>query len=160
MKPIVSFFLFTGSQKVLDGDIDGAQLFASAACNLGGCIELILSMELTSPQTKATPDLTTKTVELLQCDEHALVKYLRKSIPCNCLDEKYKQVNSTTKMGLCRNPMCSLPDRIVGRSSMLYCTRCRSVNYCSSACQKADWSEHKGECNKLVDSNTKFDSRK
>jgi len=27
------------------------------------------------------------------------VKYLRKNIPCNCLDEKYKEVKSITKRG-------------------------------------------------------------
>lgn len=31
-------------------------------------------------------------------------------------------------------------------SSLLICTRCRSVRYCSPACQKVDWKTHKSVC--------------
>jgi hypothetical protein len=87
---------------------------------------------------------------LWSADEHTLVKYLRKNIPCKCLDEKYKEVKSITKMGVCFNSQCSIPDRMVERKSMLYCTRCRQVNYCSAECQKAAWPEHKELCNKIM----------
>jgi hypothetical protein len=78
------------------------------------------------------------------------VKYLRKNIPCNCLDEKYKEVKSITKMGVCRNPQCQVPDGRVERSKMLYCTRCCVVNYCCRECQEAAWPVHKEFCDENV----------
>ena len=26
------------------------------------------------------------------------------------------------------------------------CGRCRAMHYCSAACQRADWAQHKGDC--------------
>ena len=72
-----------------------------------------------------------KFIELIEADEHTLVKFLRKNIPCPCLDEKYKEVKSVTKMGVCGNLECSLPNRMAERSTMLCCTGCRIANYCS-----------------------------
>ena len=138
MKQVISLLLFNGTQQVLDGDIKSAQCFASIACYLEEYTAFIL-------QTKAT-FAPTKSAELICADEHTLVKYLRQKIPCPCLDEKYKQVKSITKMGLCCNPHCSLPDRMVQRSKMMYCTRRSSLNYCSPACQKAHWPTHKKFC--------------
>ena len=129
-----------------------ARHYASFACYLEEYTAIIL-------RTKATFD-PTKSAELICADEHTLVKYLRKSIPCNCLDEKYKQVKSITKMGLCANPHCCLPDRRAERKTMLYCTRCRSVNYCSPECQKANWSEHKKSCKEASDRSATWESRR
>ena len=83
-------------------------------------------------------------IELYKCDEHTLVKYLRKRIPCSCLDEKYNEVKSITRMGLCFNAQCT--SDIVQRSKMMCCARCGEVNYCSRECQKAAWPEHKTNC--------------
>ncbi len=87
-------------------------------------------------------------LEISRADEHTLVKYLRKSIPCSCLDEKYKEVKSITRMGLCCNPQCSIPFGVVERRSMLCCSGCgcHDANYCSRECQKADWPVHKKKC--------------
>jgi hypothetical protein len=38
------------------------------------------------------------------------------------------------------------PSLMAPSEKMLRCSRCRSVLYCSQACQKADWAEHKPEC--------------
>ena len=35
------------------------------------------------------------------------------------------------------------------RSELLRCGSCLSVDYCSKACQKKDWGEHKGICNAI-----------
>lgn len=80
-----------------------------------------------------------------------LVKYsyLRKNIPCSCLDKKYKEVKSITRMGMCCNEMCSLPNQMAKRSTMLCCTGCRVANYCSRECQKAAWPENKEFCERL-----------
>jgi len=134
-----------GTQEVLEGDIDSARCYAFIARHFEEHIAVYLAVFL--QETKATLD-PTKVIELKHGDEHTLVKYLRKNIPCKCLDKKYKEVKSITKMGLCRNPQCSIPNRRVERKSMLYCTRCCAANYCSAECQRADWPVHKGVCDK------------
>ena len=94
----------------------------------------------------------TKILELQSADDHTLVSYYRKRIPCSCLDKKYKEVKSVKKMGLCRNPNCSLPDNgRVERRKMFSCTRCGVVNYCSVKCQRADWNRHRKGCGKTAE---------
>ena len=85
-------------------------------------------------------------LELHYADEHTLVSFFRKRIPCKCLDKKYKAVKSVIKMGVCANPSCSLPDRNAPRASMFSCAECHSTCYCSTECQKAHWPFHKGPC--------------
>jgi hypothetical protein len=150
---VKSLFLFNGTQEVLKGDIYGARSYASLARYFEEHIAVYLH------KRKVTMDAT-KMLELMRGDEHTLVKYLRKLIPCNCLDEKYKEVKFTTKMGLCFNLQCHVPDRMVERRSMLYCTRCRQANYCSPKCQKAAWPEHKELCDAHVMARAEQDSRK
>lgn len=87
-----------------------------------------------------------KIMELYVSDEHTLVRYLQKRIPCSCLDAKYQEVKGIKKIGLCGNPKCKIPDRVAERSTMLYCTKCRKSNYCSRECQEADWPLHKEKC--------------
>jgi hypothetical protein len=89
-----------------------------------------------------------KMVELLLADEHTLVQFFRKQIPCSCLDEKYLEVKSVPKTGYCCSSQCPLPDRMAVRKKMVYCAECRVVNYCSRECQVADWQHHKKECGK------------
>jgi hypothetical protein len=143
LKQVVSFYLFNGTRGVLDGNITCARTFAFIACYLEEYIAVHLH------KTKVTHN-PTKIVELWKADEHTLVKYLRKNTPCNCLDGKYNDVKSIRKMGYCYNPQCSITDRRVERSKMLYCTRCLQANYCSQECQKAHWPRHKEFCDKLV----------
>ena len=87
----------------------------------------------------------TKIHELLAADDHTLVSYYRKRIPCSCLDKKYKEVKSVKKMGFCYNSNCS-QGRKVERSKMFCCTQCGVANYCSVECQKADWRRHEQFC--------------
>ncbi len=98
-------------------------------------------------------------VEILNWDEHTLVAYFRKRIPCKCLDEKYKEVKSITKMSVCMNPECSLPGRKVERKGMLHCIRCRQRYYCSRECQEAAWPMHKEFCNQYVDKQAAFEAK-
>ncbi len=143
LKLAVSFFLLYGTENVLMGDLDYAQDYAFLAYYLQDFISIY------KDNCKFKIDIA-KQYELLYGDEHTVVKYLRKHIPCNCLDEKYKEVKHVTKLGVCWNPKCSLPNRRVKRSTMLCCDRCHYVNYCSRECQKADWSEHKEYCDIFV----------
>jgi hypothetical protein len=86
-----------------------------------------------------------------------LVSYIRNHIPCSCLDGKYKQVKSITKIGHCANEDCSHPGRMVERNAMKHCTRCRREYYCSRKCQVADWHYHKQYCDAFAQLRDEFD---
>jgi hypothetical protein len=136
---VVSMLLASGTQRILDGDKKIAQLYASLACYFEDYMAVCLH------KTRAAPDAS-KLMDLQSVDDHTLVSYYRKRIPCACLDQKYKEVKSVKKMGRCYNPSCSHPGRKVERSKMFSCTRCGVANYCSAECQRADWKIHKQIC--------------
>eukprot|EP00984_Skeletonema_dohrnii_P001807 scaffold594_cov71-Skeletonema_dohrnii-CCMP3373.AAC.5 len=139
MQLVIAFFLCNGAEKILlDGDSDRGYNDAMFVSFL----EQVIAVNI--QKTEASHDWG-KIAEV-KCDEHTLVSFFRKRIPCKCLDESYKEVKSITKMGLCHNLSCSLPDRTAERSKMLSCTRCRRANYCSRECQKAAWPLHKQSC--------------
>jgi hypothetical protein len=138
MKLFRSYCLGMGTVAALDGKDDSARIYASAA----SFFEQMIAMR----ETKAVIDFA-KLNELTCADEHSLVQFFRKRIPCSCLDEKYKEVRHITKVGICWNPQCKLPDRTrVKRSGMVYCVQCRLVNYCSRECQEVNWPNHKEAC--------------
>ncbi len=93
---------------------------------------------------------------MLQDDDNdkAIYSYFRKRSSCSCLDEKDKrkqyQYQGVKKAGVCCNDQCPLPERVVERSSLLYCTGCKitHTHYCSaeSECQKVNWKCHKNYC--------------
>jgi hypothetical protein len=133
MELIVSIFVSNGTQNILDEDIKAARQSAWFACYF----EEYLVSELC--RKRATIDWQ-KVQEFERADERTLISFLRKRIDCQCLDGKYKQVKRiVTKMGICMNPHCSLPDRQVEQKIMQKCARCRCAYYCSRECQKADW---------------------
>ena len=92
------------------------------------------------------PSKMHEVLEIIMADEHTVVSYLMKRIPCKCLDEKYQQVKNLTKMGRCCNDNCPLPDRTTERGKMMTCSQCRAIHYCSRECQKSDWKKHKAYC--------------
>ena len=83
------------------------------------------------------------------CDEHTIVSFFRKRIPCKCLARRYKEVKSIVKMGRCSNPSCPLPNGEVECSKLLYCSKCFTACFCSRECQVAAWSSHKEHCESL-----------
>ena len=98
-------------------------------------------------------------VELQFTDQHTLVKFLRKRIPCKCLDEKYNEVKSMTKMGRCLNLECTLPGRMVAKSEMFCCAGCCQVFYCSPECQRSHWKcGHKEDCKLMAREKADFES--
>jgi hypothetical protein len=128
------FCLAEGTKFILVGKSDDARLSA------------LLALLAKSAEAAELPDRQ-KILELLDGDEHTLVQFFRKQIPCSCLDEKHKEVKSVTKMGICFNDdSCPLPGNMAVRSKMLRCTGCRNVNYCSRECQEANWPMHKKYC--------------
>jgi hypothetical protein len=133
------FCLAEGAKFILDGKSDDARLPA------------LLALTIKSTSTFEWPDHQ-KMLELLCGDQHTLVQFFRKRIPCSCLDEKYKEVKSITKLGVCFNNDCPQRGHMI-RSKMLKCTGChndRCVSYCSRACQEAHWPMHKKYCGKTV----------
>jgi hypothetical protein len=123
LERIKSYSLAEGAKFILaGGNYDDARLCAVLAMYM----KLVIEVEL-------VPDRQ-KMLELLDGDEHTLVQFFRKQIPCSCLDEKYKEVKSITKMGVCYNEECPLPDHRAIRSKMLQCTGCHNVSYCSNEC--------------------------
>jgi len=133
--------LAEGTKFILDGKSDDARLPA------------LLALITKSAHTDKPVLLDRqKMLELLDGDEHTLVQFFRKQIPCSCLDEKYKEVKSITKMGICFNNDCPLPGNMI-RSKMLQCTGCtngHNVSYCSRECQEAHWPKHKIICGKTA----------
>jgi len=149
---VVSNFLAKGTRHIVDGDDNNCARHCAAISNF---FEQALAKQLL--QTSAVN--CAKLVETFRCDEHTLVSFFRKRIPCKCLDKKYKEVESITKMGVCGNPECTLPGGKVERKGMLQCIRCREAYYCSRKCQEASWSStHKQCCDLRVDLQAKFEA--
>ena len=142
LEKIVASFLYKGTQRYLDGDMTNACLNASIACYFQQNISVLLGN---------THYIDTQLIyELHSADPHTLVSYLKRRIPCTCLDTRYKEVKSLPKMGWCCNDKCSLPGRHIERSKMFYCTGCHEACYCSPSCQKGDWSFHKQYCTEFA----------
>jgi hypothetical protein len=137
LERLKSYSFAEGTKFILDGNYDGARV----------CAIVALQMKVLCAVT--VPDAQ-KCDELSDADEHTLVQFFRKHIPCSCLEEKYKQVKSITKMGICGNGACPLPGNRAVRSKMLKCTGCHNVSYCSRECQEAAWAKHKKICGKVL----------
>eukprot|EP00984_Skeletonema_dohrnii_P003637 scaffold1230_cov97-Skeletonema_dohrnii-CCMP3373.AAC.13 len=84
--------------------------------------------------------------ELVNADERRIISYLKKRIPCSCLNSSYNAVKHLPKKGICCFPGCSCPERKVELSEMWSCEACRREHYCSEECQAANWSRHRKDC--------------
>ena len=98
MEVLISILLSRGTQMILDGGVDN--LTARLNAMLAFYFEDYLAVEVHKTRGVACP---TKVIELEGADDHTLVSYYKKRIPCSCLDKKYKEVKSVKKMGLCYN---------------------------------------------------------
>jgi hypothetical protein len=150
LREIISYCVAQGTQCILDDREDNAHTASCFAAYFEQRIAVY--MEKTQPTGKWQ-----RVYELYEGDMNTLVTFLRKRIPCKCLDNKYKDVKSmVTKMGICCNVECSLPDRKAPQKSMFWCTGCRQVCYCSPECQQTNWSEHKEDCKHWAREKAKF----
>ena len=148
---VISYLLCDGTRAILsDDNHDLARFCATSARYLEQHIAVI------SRQTRAVPNWP-KLEDTFKADEHTLVNFFRRRIPCCCLDEKYEEVKQISKMGHCYNRACT--GRRLERSKAKYCSRCRNVSYCSRACQVADWSRHKPTCDALAAMKAEFDAK-
>ena len=151
MEIAIACSLFAGAQCILIGNEDVAREIATVARYFEQHIAVRLK------QTQALFHLP-KISEANSADDHTLVKFFRRRIPCSCLDKKYEEVKHIPKMGFCFNPQCSL-GRYVERSKTKYCSRCRYVTYCSRECQEARWSIHKPLCDTLAAMIAEFEAK-
>lgn len=125
MECIKSCYLAEGTKSILDGNTNDARIEATITKLLEGLIT-----DQKNGYANSQAGSPAKMAELYLADEHTLVQFFRKRISCSCLDEKYKEVKSITKMGRCWNEKCPLPDRRAVRSEMVCCSRCHQENYC------------------------------
>jgi hypothetical protein len=151
IKQVISYFLCNGTVLFLEADADNCRMSAV----LARFFEQWLKVKV--HRIQACIDWP-KVVESGGGDEHTVVKYFWRSIRCSCLDEKYEEVKSVTKMGICFNLHCAHQRRTVERSKLRCCSRCRSITYCSRECQVADWSSHKELCDKVAAAKAEFDA--
>ena len=143
---VASSLIIEGTGRILQGDYSGAALYSIFSCFLEQCATTVAYQKEAQLSTWNIFDAScdwTKMCELYEGDEHTLVSFYRKRIPCKCLDNKYKEVKSIKKIGFCQNDYCQ---KKTIRCEMLSCTQCREANYCSKECQAAHWPTHKQIC--------------
>ena len=145
-----SFLLRMGTEAILEGKYDNARDLATFArfFEQDNAVTLIRSQALHN---------WPKINDAYIADNHTLVKFFRRRIPCSCLDKKYEEVKHITKLGVCFNPQCSI--EFLERSKTKYCSRCRCATYCSRECQKADWKRHKPDCDKFTEITAEFEAK-
>ncbi len=78
--------------------------------------------------------------------QREVIRFFSKRIACNCLKQPYEEAKKAqpTRLGNCAK--CG-PGK--NRDNLMYCQRCKYVQYCSRDCQKAHWPEHKLVCETL-----------
>jgi hypothetical protein len=141
IEKIISYFLARGVRNILRGNINDAGIDATYACyfeeevvtrlNNSSAHQLSSSSHSHHSQqsyySRSDSGGTTNSSSgshhshriagLRHADEHILINFFRRRIPCSCLDERYRQIRSKVK-----------------RSAMLYCTHCYEPYYCSHEC--------------------------
>jgi hypothetical protein len=141
LEHIKTHFISVGVDKLLDG-CDGEKVVV--------CAYFVRFFEqYIDCLTEHKPMNASKTYELLFADHRAIVSFFRRRIRCGCLDEAYDTVRDLPKMAVCSNINCKLPNRRVEKSKLKSCSKCYQVHYCSKACQRIAWPEHKKMCGKL-----------
>ena len=83
MREAVSYFFAKGTQCILGGSYKDARTYASLACYLGQCTAVFPSRLDWG-----------RAIELISTNVPMLLHFYRESIPCSCLDEKYKEFDS------------------------------------------------------------------
>lgn len=75
----------------------------------------------------------------------SIVEFFHKRAPCACLKSKYSAVMKQPKTGVCAH--CH---ERKARTCLMVCSRCKEEQYCSRACQVADWPSHRANNCKIT----------
>ena len=151
IKQVISYFLYNGTMLILDGDDN---YFDSAM--FARFFEQWLKVKV--QQSQACIDWPKVLECVIALCKRALLKYFWRRIRCSCLDEKYEEVKSIPKKGVCFNLYCRHPERVLDHIKLRCCSRCRSVTYCSRECQAEDWTLHKEFCDEVAAARAEFDA--
>lgn len=81
--------------------------------------------------------------DILDGCRRSTIKFFKERIPCTCLDDMYAAARAVPKAGLCSH--CR---ERVQRTKLWFCSRCQRQHYCSTACQRAHWPDHKVQCDR------------
>jgi len=73
--------------------------------------------------------------------ERGVVKCLVRETPCDCIKEEKLETKKMENIGFCAHCNGEFPEK-----SLLVCSACHDVNYCSRECQTTDWATHKVDC--------------
>eukprot|EP00984_Skeletonema_dohrnii_P012312 scaffold4982_cov92-Skeletonema_dohrnii-CCMP3373.AAC.3 len=141
---IASAFVTIGVEVLVQGDNnDGRRFLVVSSVTFSELIHQHVAFAL----HKYVPAMySARLNELLHADNRRIISYLRKRIPCSCLNVHYNVVKHLPKKGICCFLDCSHPSRKVELSKMWSCGSCRREHYCSETCQAAEWSCHREDC--------------
>jgi hypothetical protein len=157
MRWIYSQCLTEGVQHVWDGNMSAAPAIACFALFFDqySLVELFKTQAII---------YWPRIVELDMVDEeHTLILFLKNCldcIPCSCLDEKYEEVKSIPRMGICYNNKCSRPGRMADFNTMIWCKRCKQANYCSYECHSDHLPWHSRRCDKVAAVKAELESKR
>ena len=135
-----NIFIAVGTNYLLDGRaLDGPYVLAHAIVfleNYDG-IDIISTLNSRVVATKLR-DLYSGG----SSSERDLSKFFRKRTACSCL----KKIHLEARKALPKLGVCYHCHKVNERASLMVCSRCRIVQYCSRECQVANWSRHKCRC--------------
>jgi len=136
-----SYLLGLATALLVD-DITSASAWATqTACSIALFISEVEESEIGWIVDDKVPLLNPKTRDLIQGNERDVVRFLKKRIKCNCLNDLYKQTKKLPKVGT-----CSGCQKQMARKDLMICKDCRVAQYCCVGCQKQDWPDHKEMC--------------
>ena len=132
-----------GANSVLHWDAGQAeQLYAAYCAGMVIYLEEYVAFEHKARCIKMKMGLD----DIIGGGERATTKFFVKRIPCSCLNERKQRVKRQPKTSGC----CAC-NGIKDCKSLMRCSNCLIVQYCSKTCQRADWPNHRGHCAMLRD---------
>jgi len=135
-------FLGRSVDIVLQHTDEGHMMVAGMLASASLLLELEASCELIDGELSVKKQL--KIADVLEGDRRSLIDFFSKRITCNCLGKMRKDPKCQSKTGLCKG--CY--ERF-DRRQLRVCSMCKTKQYCSLACQKKHWPEHKKTCRKV-----------
>ena len=128
-----------------DSVVEGEKWFQGYRTYEGAICVMVYMLELCgkySDEFVARRRANKTSIRLTGGNRRDVVKFVAKRLPCTCLKELHSATRKkVAKVGTCYGCRKQFP-----RSQLYVCTGCMIIEYCSPACQRADWSRHKRHC--------------